>query len=86
MNMNIEELIVFLAVGAVAGWLAGLIMKKKRGFGLPINIIVGIIGAVIGRYVFDFLDISIRGLVGSIVSATSGAVLLLFVIGLIKKA
>ena len=84
--MNIEELIVFLAVGAVAGWLAGLIMKKKRGFGLPINIIVGIIGAVIGRYVFDFLDISIRGLVGSVVSATAGAVLLLFVIGLIKKA
>ena len=83
--MNIEELIVFLAVGAVAGWLAGLIMKKKRGFGLPINIIVGIIGAVIGRYVFDFLDISIRGLVGSVVSATAGAVLLLFVVGLIKK-
>lgn len=84
--MNIEELIVFLAVGAVAGWLAGLIVKKKRAFDLPINIIVGIIGAVVGRYVFDFLDISIRGLVGSVVSATAGAVLLLFVVKLIKKA
>lgn len=84
--MNIEELIVFLAVGAIAGWLAGFIMKKKRGFGLPVNIIIGIIGAVIGRYVFDFLDISIRGFVGSVVSATAGAVILLFVVKLIKKA
>jgi uncharacterized membrane protein YeaQ/YmgE (transglycosylase-associated protein family) len=83
--MNIEELIILLAVGGVAGWLAGLLMKKK-GFGLPINIIVGIIGAVVGRYAFDLLDISIRGLAGSLVSATVGAVILLFVIGLIKKA
>ena len=82
--MNIEELIILLVVGAVAGWLAGMLIKK-RGFGLPINIIVGIIGAVIGRYVFDFLDISIRGIVGSIVSATAGAVLLLFILKLIKK-
>ena len=83
--MSIEELIVFLAVGDMAGFLAGLIMKK-RGFGLPVNIIVGIIGAVVGRYVFDFLDISIRGLAGSLVSATAGAVLLLVVVGIIKKA
>lgn len=83
--MRIEELIVFLAVGGVAGWLAGLLMKK-RGSGLPVNIIVGIIGAVVGRYAFDLLDISIRGLAGSLVSAMAGAVILLFVIGIIKKA
>ena len=83
--MNIEELIVFLVVGGVAGWVAGLLMKK-RGFGLPINIIVGTIGAVVGRYAFNFLDISIRGLTGSLVSATVGAVILLFIVGLIKKA
>ena len=82
--MNLEELVVLLVVGAIAGWLAGMIMKKG-GFGLPINIIVGIVGAVIGKYVFDFLDISIRGLGGSIISATVGAVLLLFVVKLIKK-
>jgi uncharacterized membrane protein YeaQ/YmgE (transglycosylase-associated protein family) len=46
--MNTEELIILLVVGAIAGWLAGMIMKK-RGFGLPINIIVGIVGAVIGK-------------------------------------
>lgn len=82
--MNIEELIILLVVGAIAGWLAGMLMKKG-GFGLPINIIVGIIGAVIGRYVFDLLNISIRGFAGSIISATAGAVLLLFIVKLVKK-
>ena len=82
--MNVEELIILLVIGAIAGWLAGMIMKK-RGFGLPINIIIGIVGAVIGKYVFGFLDISIRGLGGSIISATVGAVLLLFVVKLAKK-
>ena len=83
--MNIEELIVFLAIGGLAGWLAGLLMKK-RGFGLPVNIIIGIIGAVVGRYAFDLLDISFLGPAGSLVSATAGAVILLFVVGLVKKA
>ncbi len=82
--MDITGLIIFLAIGAIAGWLAGMIMKKG-GFGLPINIIVGIVGAVIGKYVFDILDIAIKGLVGSIISATVGAVLLLFAVKLIKK-
>ncbi len=83
--MDITELIVFLAVGAVAGWLAGTLMKG-RGFGLLGNIAVGIIGAVIGGFVFGLLGISAGGLVGSIVTATAGAALLLFVIGIIKKA
>jgi uncharacterized membrane protein YeaQ/YmgE (transglycosylase-associated protein family) len=82
--MNLEELVVLLVVGAIAGWLAGMIMKKGS-FGLPINIIVGIVGAVIGKYVFDILDIAIKGLVGSIISATAGAVLLLFAVKLVKK-
>ena len=82
--MNIEELIILLVVGAIAGWVAGMLMSKKSS-SLPINIIVGIIGAVIGRYMFDLLDISIRGFVGSLISATAGAVLLLFVVKLIKK-
>ncbi|MGD8352922.1 MAG: GlsB/YeaQ/YmgE family stress response membrane protein [Pseudomonadota bacterium] len=82
--MSLEELVVLLVVGAVAGWLAGVIMAK-RGFGLPVNIIIGIVGAVIGNYVFDFLNIAIRGLFGSIISATVGACLLLFIVGLLKK-
>jgi uncharacterized membrane protein YeaQ/YmgE (transglycosylase-associated protein family) len=83
--MDIKALIIFLAIGAVAGWLAGTLMKGG-GFGLLGNIIVGIIGAGVGGLVFGLLGISAGGLVGSIVTATVGAVLLLFLVGLIKKA
>ena len=83
--MDIAGLIIFLAIGAVAGWLAGTIMKGG-GYGLLGNIVVGIIGAVVGGYVFGLFGISIGGLIGSIFTATAGAVLLLFIIGIIKKA
>jgi uncharacterized membrane protein YeaQ/YmgE (transglycosylase-associated protein family) len=59
---------------------------KGGGFGLLGNIIVGIIGAVLGGFVFGLLGISAGGLIGAIVTATAGAALLLFLIGLIKKA
>ena len=77
-------IIIFLIIGAVAGWLAGTLMKGG-GFGLIGNIVVGIVGSVIGGFVFNFLGISTGGMVGSIVTATAGAALLLFIIGLIKK-
>jgi len=83
--MDITSLLVFLAIGAVAGWLAGVLMKGG-GFGLLGNIVVGIIGAVVGGVVFGFLGISAGGLIGSIITATAGAALLLFIIGLIKKS
>jgi len=84
--MNLQELVIFLAIGAVAGWLAGMLMKKG-GFGLIGNIVVGILGAIVGGFVFDFLGIRIGGdIVGSIITSTAGAVLLLFAVGVIKKA
>jgi uncharacterized membrane protein YeaQ/YmgE (transglycosylase-associated protein family) len=83
--MDITGLAIFLAIGAVAGWLAGILMKGG-GFGLLGNIVVGIIGAVVGGYVFGLLGISAGGLIGSIVTATVGAVLLLFIVRLIKRA
>ena len=83
--MDITGLIIFLAIGALAGWLAGILMKG-RGFGLLGNIVIGIIGAVFGGYVFRFLGISAGGLIGLIITATVGAALLLFIVGLIKKA
>ena len=58
---------------------------KGGGFGLPGNIIIGIIGAVVGGYVFGILGITAVGLIGSIITATAGAVLLLFVIRLVKQ-
>lgn len=83
--MDINGLIIFLAIGALAGWLAGTLMKGG-GFGLPGNIVVGVIGAVVGGYMFALLGISAGGLIGSIVTATAGAALLLFVVRLIKQA
>jgi uncharacterized membrane protein YeaQ/YmgE (transglycosylase-associated protein family) len=75
--------VLWLVIGAVAGWLAGKIMKGK-GFGLIGNIIVGIIGAVIGGWLLGGL-FSGLGLIGTLITAVVGAVLLLFVIGLIFK-
>ncbi|MEP1740521.1 MAG: GlsB/YeaQ/YmgE family stress response membrane protein [Kangiellaceae bacterium] len=83
--MDVQGLIIFLAIGAVAGWLAGTIMKGG-GFGLIGNIVVGIVGAVVGGFVFGFLGISTGGLIGSIITATVGAVVLLAIVRVIKKA
>jgi len=84
--MDITALLIFLAIGAIAGWLAGTLMKGG-GFGLLGNIIVGILGAIVGGYVFGMLGIAAGGgLIGSIITATVGAALLLFIVKLIKKA
>lgn len=83
--MDLTGLVIFLVIGAVAGWLAGTLMKGG-GFGLLGNIVVGIIGSVVGGFVFGLLGISAGGIIGSIVTATVGAALLLFVVSIIKKA
>ena len=83
--MNLEQLVVFLIIGGVAGWLAGLI-TRGAGLGVVGNIIAGIIGAVLGGWLFGVLGISVGGKwVGPIVTATAGAVVLLLAIGLIRK-
>ena len=80
------SLLWFLIVGAVAGWLAGVLVKGG-GFGLIGDIVVGVIGAVIGGWLFSTLGASIGGgLLGSIVVATIGAVVLLVVVRVIKRA
>lgn len=82
--MDLRAIVVFLAIGAVAGWLAGNIMKS-RGSGLLGNMLVGVIGAVIGGFLFDLLGITTTGLIGSVITATVGAIALLYVVGLLKK-
>jgi len=83
--MDLIGLLIFLLIGAVAGWLAGLIMKGG-GFGVLGNILVGIVGAFIGGFVFRIAGIAAGGLIGSIVTATVGAVLLLAAVRIIKKS
>ena len=83
--MGLESLLIMLIVGAVAGWLAGLIVRGF-GFGLIGNIIVGIIGAFIAGWLLPRLGIHIgRGMVGAIINATIGAVVLLVVLGLVRR-
>ncbi len=83
--MDPVTLIIWLAIGAVAGWLAGQIMKGG-GFGLVGDIVVGIVGAVIAGYLLPRLGIAIGGgIIASIINAVIGACLLLFVIRLVKR-
>lgn len=84
-GFNIEGLLVILFIGAVAGWIAGTIMRGG-GFGIIGNMLVGIVGSLVGGYVIGFLGISIgSGILGSLITATIGAVVLLFIVGLIRK-
>lgn len=83
--MDTNSLIMVLLIGALAGWLAGNVMKG-RGFGAIGNIVVGIVGAVLGGFLFGLLGVSAGGLIGSLITATVGAIVLLYVISLIKKS
>lgn len=83
--MNLTSLLIFLAIGAISGWLAGRIMRGG-GFGLVGDMVVGILGSVVGGYLFGLAGISAgSGLIGSIATATLGAMAMLYVIRLLKK-
>jgi len=77
------NLIYFLLIGLAAGWLAGKLMKG-RSFGIVGNLIVGVIGAVLGGFLFGLVGLAAIGLIGRLISATIGAVVLLFILQKIK--
>jgi uncharacterized membrane protein YeaQ/YmgE (transglycosylase-associated protein family) len=79
-QMDYTGLLIFIAIGAVLGWLAGILMKEG-GQGLLGNMIIGIVGAIAGGLLFGLL-----GLVGSIVTAIAGAAILLFLVWFIMKS
>jgi len=84
--MGIESLLVFIIIGAIAGWLAGLIVKGY-GFGLIGNIVVGIVGAFIAGWLFPAIGLTLGGgVLASIIHATIGAVILLVLLKLVKQA
>ena len=80
------DFIIFLAIGAVGGWLAGLIFRGG-GYGLLWNIIIGIIGGVIGGWLLGPFLASVfgEGLLGGIITAIFGAIVLLWIASMIKK-
>jgi uncharacterized membrane protein YeaQ/YmgE (transglycosylase-associated protein family) len=79
-DMNI---IFWIIVGIIAGWLAEQIMGRSHG--LLTNLIVGIVGAVIGGFLANALGFAWGGWIGSTIVATIGAIILLFLLGLVKR-
>lgn len=84
--MNLQELIVFLLVGLVAGWLASLFVRGG-GFGLIGDLVVGVLGAFLAGFLFPALGLGFGGgILGSIIAATLGAVILLVLLKLLRRA
>jgi len=78
------NIIYFLLLGAVAGWIAGQ-LSKGSGFGLIGNIVVGIVGAVVGGFVFSLLGIGAENLIGQLIVAVIGAVIFLAILGFVMR-
>src|SRR5580658_1980237 len=84
--MDIQSIIIWIIVGAIAGWLAGMVVKGG-GFGLIGDIVVGIVGAIIAGWLLPYLGIALgSGIIAAIIDAFIGAVILLIIIRLIKRA
>ena len=84
--MSVEALLIWLLVGAVAGWLAGLVVRGG-GFGIVCNIVIGIIGAFLGGWLFGVAGIAIgAGIINTIFTAFIGAVVLLLLVRVLKRA
>lgn len=78
------EIVWFLLIGLAAGWLAGQ-LTKGGGFGWIGDLVVGVIGAILGGFLFQLIGLSATSLLGSLVTATVGAVVLLFLLRLFKQ-
>ena len=82
--MDVQSIIIWLIVGAIAGWLAGMVVKGG-GFGLIGDIVVGIVGAFIAAWVFPHLGIMLgSGIIREIIDATIGAIILLVIVRLVR--
>jgi uncharacterized membrane protein YeaQ/YmgE (transglycosylase-associated protein family) len=84
--MTVESIVIWLIVGAIAGWLAGMVVKGG-GFGLIGDIIVGIVGGLIAGWLLPRIGIVIGGgeFIGPIINAFIGAVILLIILRLIRR-
>lgn len=79
------HLIWFLLIGLIAGWLAGKVMNSRAG--LLANLVIGVLGAFLGGFLFRFLGISAgHNLLGSLITAFAGAIVLIALVRLIRKA
>lgn len=84
--MALETILIWILVGAIAGWLAGLVVRGF-GFGLFGNIVVGILGAILGGWLFGAAGVAIgAGILNTIITAFIGAVILLLIVRVLKRA
>lgn len=83
--MNLEQFLTLLVVGALAGWLAGLILNR-RGFGLAGNLIIGVLGSFLGRFVLGELGFHAGTRLALLITAVLGALLLLWLVSLLPKS
>ena len=73
------SLLWFLLIGLIAGWLAGMLIKG-RGFGVVVDIVVGVIGAMVGGFLFGLIGLEAYGTLGSIAMAVVGAIVFLAIV------
>jgi uncharacterized membrane protein YeaQ/YmgE (transglycosylase-associated protein family) len=83
--MSLTNLIWFLLIGLIAGWLAGRVMRGG-GYGVVGDMIVGVIGALIGGWLFGILGIGVGGLIGAIITAFVGALIFIALLRVIRRA
>ena len=85
-QLDVGQIVVLLLIAGVVGWLAGVI-TRGGGFGLLGDILVAIVGAFVGRYLFDLLGIEIggSGYLNLFITATAGAVVVLLIVRLIRR-
>lgn len=79
------SIIGFIIIGIVAGWIAGLIMRG-HGFGAIADFVIGVVGAVIGGFIFDLLGVTAYGTLGALAMSVVGAVILLALSGMLRKS
>ena len=84
-DVSTHSLIAWIIIGLIAGWLAGTI-SRGRGFGCLVNVILGLVGAVIGGWIFSRLGIAMWGFFGSLAAATVGAVVLVAIARLFSSS
>ncbi len=83
--MSAEQLIITLFIGLIAGWLAGKVVRGK-GFGLVGDMIIGVVGALLGNFLFGLFRISLGGgIAASLIAAFVGAVILVWILRMLKK-
>jgi uncharacterized membrane protein YeaQ/YmgE (transglycosylase-associated protein family) len=83
--MSVESLIWFLLIGLAAGWIASMVMKSGRGSILQ-YMVIGVIGALLGGWLFSLFGIGAGGLLGSLITATVGAIVLIALLRLLRRA